>query len=151
MSALAMILTAAMVIPANGPGRASSEMVRAQQPLNLSGEWEGTLRDSESKVKGNWIVKLSDDWVVVERGIDTRRLIWQMTNEGGGKVKVRLSRTVYLGIYRQESDRVIIALRDCKRGRPTSFRPSDDQSLLILHRAKPGSFRFLGIDGTQAR
>jgi hypothetical protein len=124
----------------------SGEMVRELQPLDLSGEWQGSLWDSESKVKGTWTVKLSDNWLVVERGTDTYRLLWQMTNEDGGKVKVRLSRTVYIGCYRYENDRVIIALRDCKKDQPVSFRPADDQSLFILRRAKPGSFRFLGID-----
>jgi hypothetical protein len=41
---------------------------------------------------------------------------------------------------------VTIALRDRKRGRPFAFRFGDDQSLLILHRAKPGPPRHLGID-----
>lgn len=146
MSALAMILAAAMVVPANGPEKVSGAVVREPQPLDLSGEWEGTLWDSESKNKGSWTVKLNDRWLVVERGIDSHRLLWQMTDEGRGKVKVKLLRTVYAGIYRQERDRVIIALRDSKRDRPNSFRTGDDQSLLILRRVKPGSFRFLGID-----
>jgi hypothetical protein len=146
MSALAMILTATMAVPADEPKKVSGEMVREQQPLDLSGEWEGTLRDSESKNRGSWTVKLNDRWLVLERGIDTQRLLLQVTNEGKGKVRIKLSRTVYAGIYRQQSDRVIIALRDSKKGWPVSFRVEADQSLLILHRAKPGSCRYFGID-----
>ncbi len=146
-----MLVTAAMQIPASGPEKVSGEVVRQPRPLDLSGEWEGTLWDSESKVKGTWTVKLSDHWFVMERGIESHRLLWQMTSEGGDKLRVRLSRNVYVAIYRQESDRVLIALGDSKKDRPSSFRPKDDQSLLILRRAKPGSFRFLGIDpGTRA-
>ena len=148
---LAMILAAVMAVPANEPKKAAGEMVRQPQPLDLSGEWEGTLWDSESKDKGCWTVKLSDDWLVLERGGDTRRLLWQMTNEAGGKVKVELCGTVFVGRYRRESDRVMISLRDKKRERPIAARPGDDRGLLILHRAKPGSLRFLGTDSDIAR
>jgi len=143
MSALAMIVTAAMAVPGDGSEKVSAEM---EQGLDLSGEWEGTFWDSEAKNKKMWTAILSDEWLVVEQGIDTRRMLWQMTDEGGGKVRVKLSGTVYLGIYRHESDRITIALRDSKRGRPFAFRFGDDQSLLILRRAKPGPRRHLGID-----
>jgi hypothetical protein len=147
MSTLVLVLTAAMMVPGDGPEKVSWEV---EQKLDLSGEWEGTFWDSQSKNKEGWTVKLSDDWLVFERGADTYRMLWQMTDEGGGKVKLKLWRTVYVGIYRQESDRVLIALCDIKKARPVSFPLGDDQSFLILHRAKPGSLRFLGIDRLDA-
>jgi hypothetical protein len=41
MSTLAIVLTAAMVVPGNGPEMVSWEM---EQGLDLSGEWEGVMK-----------------------------------------------------------------------------------------------------------
>jgi hypothetical protein len=145
MLTLAMILTMSMTVRWDGSEKVSGMMIQEPQSLNLSGEWEGTLWDAESKVKGNWTVKLHDRWLVIERGIDTHRLLWQMTDEGKGKARIELSTTVYVGIYRHERNRVIIALQESKRDRPNSFRLGSEKNLLILRRAKSGSLRFLGI------
>lgn len=40
MSALAMILAAAMAVPGNGPEMELGQMVQESQPLDLSGEYK---------------------------------------------------------------------------------------------------------------
>ena len=66
MSALAMILTAVMAVPGNGPEKASGEI---RQGLDLSGEWEGTLHSFDGKV---YQVHLTRDRCRWDRGNDLR-------------------------------------------------------------------------------
>jgi hypothetical protein len=61
-----------------------------------------------------------------------------MTDEGGGRFLVAVSKVLYLGIAEQDGDRVILCIREAGEGRPTSFRAGDGQHLLILHRVRPG-------------
>ncbi|HEY7155522.1 MAG TPA: hypothetical protein VH575_16285 [Gemmataceae bacterium] len=128
MSTLVVILTA-MVVPGIGPEAVSAEMV---QGLDLSWEWEGTYWSFTGR---NYKAKLSGDWLKLEDGQGLRLVI---TDEGGGKAKIEMTSYLLLSIYRQEGDRVIIALRDGRRGWPVSLRISDNQHLLILHCVKPG-------------
>src|SRR5262245_34117632 len=43
MSALMLILTAAMVVPGDGPEKVSGEVSEKEQGLDLKGKWEGSL------------------------------------------------------------------------------------------------------------
>lgn len=119
MSALAMILTAAMVVPGDGRERVSMEMV---QVFDLSGEW-----------KARWI---DDRWGV---GIETapHKLLANTVFEGVNKLRITYRGGCHLGIYKEEANHVVICLREPGRGRPRDFRVKPDQELLILHRAKP--------------
>jgi hypothetical protein len=52
MSALAMILTAAMAVPGDRPEKESGEMVRQRQPLNLDGQWKAVVYWRGRVIKG---------------------------------------------------------------------------------------------------
>lgn len=125
MSAVAMILTAAMAVPADLPEKVSGEMV---QGLDLSREWEGTLRSKQGKecrvrIDPKWIFLESDEGKI---GLGTKNLV----DEGNGKLRFRGS----LGLYRYEKDRLLICIGDGK-SRPLTIG-QEYGSLLILHRAK---------------
>ena len=134
-SALAMVLTAAMAVPANGPEKVSGEV---EQGLDLRGEWEGLLW----KEQGDFIWVGYRDLVGV-KGLSYRegelvyRRRFNVVDEGNGMLRATLGRMERLGIYQRQSDRLIICLRDAENGRPTSFKGGNGQHLLILHRVKP--------------
>jgi hypothetical protein len=137
MSALAMILTAAMVVPGDGPKMESGEI---EQGLDLSGEWEGLWIDDEG-IRRKAKLSLSECRLEGERlpgqplGDIERTLVFLgITDEGAGRICLRDS---YLGIYCRDGCDHLICFRDNRKGRPTSFRGGDDQNLLILHRVKP--------------
>lgn len=118
MSALAMILTAAMVVPGDGSEKVPMEMV---QGFDMSGEWKAWWRD--------------DKWGV---GIETapHKLLSNTVFEGGNKLRMTYRGGCHLGIYKQEHNRIVICLRELGCGRPTDFRVKLDEELLILHRVK---------------
>lgn len=143
MSALAMILTAAMVVPGDGPTMESGEVVQLPQPLNLREcWWEGFYQSP----KGRWLPAASNvlcgpDFVIeatLPNGSHCAvlHLDKSLIDEGNGKLSIA-KEVAYLGIYKQEDDRVIISLRPAEKGYPTKFGAGDGQSLLILHRVKP--------------
>lgn len=131
MSTLAMILTAAMGVPGDVPERESGQIAETQ-PLALSGEWKGSWSNSS----GNFKVIVTREKVSLA---DNRApiMVWIVRDEGEGRIQLNYWMLTYLGIYRQEGDRLLICLREASQGRPTSFRVSDGQDLLILHRVKP--------------
>jgi hypothetical protein len=59
----------------------------------------------------------------------------EITSEGKGKIKLRWFSTTYLGIYKDEGDRLMLCLRRASRGGyPTSFTAGDRQELYVLRR-----------------
>lgn len=121
MSALAMILTAAMVVPGDGPKYESAKIV---QRLDLSGKWKGycnpglPIGEHEMNFKG-----------------------WGVIDEGAGRVRLKLpsvdgvSWTVY-GIYEQDGDRLKICFSIDGKSRPTRFDGGGDQYLYDIRRVK---------------
>jgi len=127
MSALAMILTAAIAVPGNGPEMVSGEVVEEPQPLNLSGKWDMSLFSSDQP-PSTW------------KNLDSETLKFglEITDEGKGRLRMtRKSGTTFLGIYRQEQDRIIISFRVREKGYPTDYSPNKEKIVIILHRAKP--------------
>jgi hypothetical protein len=125
MSIQAMILTAAIVVPGEGKGNVSGEMVRG---LDLSGQWEGTLRSKQGEVSR---VRIDRKVMLIEskgitRGFSTSRLI----DEGGGKLLYRGQ----LSLYRQGNNLLVICVGDLNR-RPSSIG-EENGNLFILHRVK---------------
>jgi hypothetical protein len=137
-SALAIVLTAAMAVPGNGPERVSGEM---EQGLDLRGEWEGIWwHGSDCAGVAEW-----SDGMIMGRFGDSPCFLFLFLNwcfikdEGDG-------RCLYenfpgdrdrLGIYEQDADRLVICIGRTDKRRPSSFTTGDDRHLLILHRVKP--------------
>lgn len=126
MSALAMILTPAMVVQEYMPDKLSGG---TKQRLDLSGEWVFTFPPDNSEVIG--------------RGEDFIRM-FEVRDEGDGKFCMAfwtetdyLRRHILVGIYRQDEGRVLMCFGREDKTRPTSFRTEDGQFFLTLHRVKP--------------
>jgi hypothetical protein len=139
MSALAMILTAAMMVPGDGPEKASGEIARERQPLDLSGEWEGTLQDATTpkggiKMKAKMLAE--DFYYSKEPDLRFYRGLAEVYDEGAGRMRFEPEAGKILGIYQQDGDRVIMCIGDANGNRPDSFRIGKGQQLLILHRVK---------------
>jgi hypothetical protein len=138
MSALAMILTAAMMVPGDWPEKVSGE-VRKPQQLDLRGEWRGIRKTEKDKYE----VYASEGMGSLScRRLPKGRqgpfyLSPRITDEGGGKLRLIWWDNPCLAIYEQDGDRLTICFRDARKGRPISFRSSDGHDLLILHRVKP--------------
>jgi hypothetical protein len=139
MSTLVMVLTAAMVVPGDGPERLSWEI---EQGLDLSGEWEGIWwfhTDGQLQVtsRGSRLVGTRkpgvDGWV--GSSIDTCNFI----DDSHGKLSGTwdLSGAEIRGIYRQDGERLILCFSKAPHSRPTSFEVGGNQHLLLLHRVKP--------------
>lgn len=132
-SALAMVLMTAMVVPGNGSEKASGEM---EQGLDIHGEWKGIWYGCH----GNTVnVRFCEGFIELTdnngEGLGARVAF---TDEGKGKFRLRIDdddRTTYLGIYRQEGDRIIACLGG--NHRPKDFLPSEEHDILfIVHRVK---------------
>jgi hypothetical protein len=91
-----------------------------QQGLDIRGRWEGTC------------IGIEQGRVISLEGIFC---LDDLIDEGGGSLSSRLGMNRGLGIYRQDGDYLIFC--ESGKGRPTSFVPSDDKTLYILHRVKP--------------
>jgi hypothetical protein len=136
MSALAMILTAAMATPGDGAEKVSAVMV--QRGLDLSGEWKGDFTSSNGKIfKG----KMKESVFVLTPG--EKPLIdlgpKYITDEGNGRFAIGRGANgpVFVGIYKDEGDKLTICLCATQYGRPTKFKAGEGRGLLILHRVKP--------------
>lgn len=139
MSALAMILTAAMAVPGDGPEKVSGEIAE-QQRLDLRGEWKGKLSKYDRKY-GEIAAKvhLSGGRLKAEDNAKPDEFVADVPvsfiDEGDGKFRLRLDEDqLYLGIYRQEGDRLIACFGD--KHRPNEFKLTERRGLIILHRAK---------------
>ncbi len=119
MSALAMILTAAMAVPADGPEKVSGEIVRRE--LDLSGKWRGVLHHVNGSKQEIEIISFEG---------------WGAVDEGAGRVRFKDQfRTAY-GIYEQRGDRLMICIALNGKPRPTRFRAGDENLLLVLRRVR---------------
>jgi hypothetical protein len=132
MSTLAMILTAAMVVPASGPEKESGEV---QQGLDMSGEWKGSLRGSDGGFA--WVRLTEGIMEITEDSGEGFGPSVSFTDEGEGNFSVRIGDHVHLGVYHQEGDRFVACYGEGSH-RPASFQPTHKtELLLILHRVKP--------------
>jgi hypothetical protein len=122
-SALAMVLTAAMAVPGNGPEMVSAEM---EQKLDLRGEW---------------VIPLPDGSEITASGEDITHA-WKLRDEGNGHFRMTLtflgSEAPMEGTYRQDGDQIALSVRD------TADDPFDTGRwsgggihYIILHRVKP--------------
>ncbi len=129
MSALAIIVTAAMVVPADLPEKGSREMTYS---FYLSGEWEGIGLDENGQAyRRVFLDHLRFRYETDNVGGD----FWTpFIFENGGKLRYRGCASI-LGIYRQEAERLYICYR--QGSRPTTYRGGSGQTLLILHHVKP--------------
>ena len=140
MSALAMILTAAMAVPANGPEKVSGEIAEPQrQPLDLKGQWKAVLYRDGQVLKGE--ATLSVCWkfnvrVPLPKPGEMRFFpIGTVVDEGDGNLRV--GPFDYLGIYERDEDRLRICFSEGQH-RPTSFQAGEGRTLLILRCIKSG-------------
>ncbi len=133
MSALAMILTAAMVVPGDRPEKVSAELVEPQR-LDLRGEWKGVWRQGKDK---RFSVSSNESRLVGIRGssvtlIDTKDII----DDGRGQLHGTwlFAENGIHGIYKWEGKRLFICFSRRPDPPPTSFAGTDSQDLLILRR-----------------
>jgi hypothetical protein len=131
-SALAMVLTAAMAVPGNGPEKVSGEV---EQGLDLRGEWEGTWRNPGWPGEADDLIYLSGTkFSISVKGSPFISFYHTIVDEGDNKL--RFSEGL-AGIYRQDGGRITICLRAADKGRPTDFQAGNGQHLITLHRVKP--------------
>ena len=128
MSALAMILTAVMAIPSDGPEKGSAEMV---QELDLSGEWEGTWQIAGGGFKH---LSLSNGELAFWGFALPSR--FHIEDQKGNRLRIQWSGHPYLGIYEQKKGRVRICLGVAEDGPPTAFELGEHRVILTLHRVK---------------
>ena len=127
MSALAMILTAAMAVPGSGPEKVSIDMERR---LDLRGEWQGTLRTKQDEV---YRVRIDRKLMLIEssEGITRAFSTSNLIDEGCGKLLYRGR----LSLYRQEDNLLLICVGDANR-RPSSIGVECGPTF-VLRRVKP--------------
>ncbi len=125
MSALAIILTAAMIGPGDGPEKVSGEV---KQGLDLSKEWEGTVRSEQGEMGRVRIDRrvIVIEWARGSVGLPTSNII----DEGGGKLLFVGKR----GLYRQVDDSLVICIGDVSR-KPLSIGAVQGH-LIVLRRVK---------------
>jgi len=138
MSALAMILTAALVVPGDGPEKVLGDVERLPQPLDLRGKWKGTISKYDRKY-GEFGAKVyfSGGRLKVEDNAKPGEFVADVqacfVDEGNGKFRFRLNGDqLYLGIYRQEGDRFIGCIGH--KDRPSEFKLAERRALISLHR-----------------
>lgn len=137
MSALAMILTATMVVPASGPEKVSGEV---EQRLDLSGDWEGSVCTEEGRIVPAYFESLGDNWYGLILGEDRKALkgllLGEIVDEGSGRLHAKLEKRIRLGIYEQNRGKLTICLTRPGASRPCVLQGGNGQTLLILHRVK---------------
>lgn len=137
MWALTMILAAALAVPGDVPEKVSAEVKRSPQPLDLRGEWKGTLRNYHGLCAK---VQLSGGRLIMEDntgpGESAADFPVSFVDEGNGKFRLRLNFLCYLGIYRKEGDSFIGCFSE--KHRPSEFKLTERRGLIELHRVKHG-------------
>jgi hypothetical protein len=137
MSALVMILTAAMVIPGNGPEMVSGEVGWGPAPLDLSGEWEGNAKGGPEGYMDSGNFRLAGGFIRFQNK-PHELSSFEIVQEGEGCLSVSLRGSIpYQGIYKWQGNNLLICFPDDPCKRPVTFRASEDQHLYILHRVKP--------------
>ncbi|HTU17553.1 MAG TPA: hypothetical protein VMG10_05770 [Gemmataceae bacterium] len=85
-------------------------------------------------------------WVIEDGTLQLSRNVgfgtpWECRIVDEGRGKLTMTRdwdgVVYLGIYRQEGERLILCFQAAYAGRPVGYRENDWAALLMLHRVKP--------------
>lgn len=123
MSALAIILAAAMAVPADGTKKVSAEM---EQRLRLNEDGDGVFQNDARAILP---ASLRKSQLTVTRPEERITIHVVFTDEGRGKLRMTGTAT-RLGIYKREKDRLIICIGE---ERPTSYQGGDGQELIILH------------------
>ena len=138
-SALAMVLMAGMAVPGNGPDKVSAEV---EERLDLSGEWEGTLRSDKRQV----CPVIIDDGTSKRCGFPALTTIhrshavnarFEVIEARDGKIRAKYCCDLCLGIYRWEANQLVICIRDVEE-EPLESLAADGQIVITLHRVKPG-------------
>jgi hypothetical protein len=131
MTTLVLVLAAGMAVPGIGPEKVSGEI---EQGLDMRGEWRGTLRDSRDDWKTADLATLRGDKLTLPAY--NNGFVFEITDEGKGRIRILWGIDVFLGIYDQRGDYLVFSFRKEKYGRPASFK-AEHGRLLILHRVKP--------------
>jgi hypothetical protein len=140
MSVLAMILTAAMVVPGDGPEKVSGEVSEKGQGLDLKGKCKGSFRTKLHDTSFSTVPATYQDGklaVMYPGGPEMANVVF--IDEGNGKCRCHMveENLDALGIYKWKRGQLCICFNaDCKN-RPTSFTVDRVHSLLILHRVTP--------------
>jgi hypothetical protein len=138
-STLAIVLAAGMTVSGIGPEKSSGE---TKERFYLVGKWEGMATDGRppdlivtAHMRGNPL-----HFSFAEPGRNAWTAEYQVIEEQGGCLRLESpDREEYFGIYRWDHKQLLLCLRPKDKGvRPTSFRPTKGQVLLILHSGKPG-------------
>ncbi len=132
MSALAMILTAAITVLGDGPKKVSGEMEHERQPLDLKGQWKAVAYWRGQVIKGEAAL-VDGEFRVKGRGNNQVHNIYfgKMVDEGRGNLRMGAC----LGIYEQDGSRLRICVGTLDdKSRPVSFHPVETKCLLILNR-----------------
>jgi hypothetical protein len=137
MSRLAIAL-AAVLMMGNAPEEICTETEEVEQPLDLSGEWEGQWWKPGHKVMP---AGTDPDWGggICIWGESSKRNYFdihlrEITETGGGRFRLPDGS---LGLYRQELDRVRICIRRAGKGYPESVDSGKGEDLIVLRRVKP--------------
>jgi hypothetical protein len=115
MSALAMILMAAMAVPAIGPERESGDVAEPQR-LDLNGEWQGIWKVNPKGETES--IGYKDGSIYVAAGHFDAKIV----DDGNGRLHFTQRWQGYIGIYRQDGPDLTICFCDRRYGWPTSFR-----------------------------
>lgn len=130
MTMMAIVLSV-LFTPGNVPEGSSGEI---EQVLDISGGWEG-------KLDGEFLARLENGQITVELKPGTGfydLYASRIVDEGGGRLRTECTKT-FLGIYRQDRDKLIICEQHWSYGRPTRFISNERQNMLIFHRIKKKS------------
>jgi hypothetical protein len=129
MSALAIILAAVMVVPADGPEKASGEIAKPLR-LDLRGKWE-------FECEGVSVSPISGEELIRRFGIQ---------DEGGGRLRMAVPKfgkngvfIPYTGTYSQEKDRVLIHFHISAQKDSAVYRDNLKKGCIVLNRLKPGN------------
>jgi hypothetical protein len=141
MSALAMILTAAMMIPGDGPEKTSGKVSEKERGLDLKGKWEGSLGIKLPDGSPSTVPVTYQDGKLTAGDLEEAEAVKMKVlfiDEGHGKCWCRYAATGKdaLGIYKWQRDQLFICISEGK-GRPTNFMVEETSTLLTLHRIKP--------------
>ncbi len=140
MLALAMILTAAMMVPGNGPEKASGDVTGKKPGLDLKGKWEGDLSIQQPDGSPLTVPVTYQDGKLAS-GDSGEAVVMKLVfiDEGEGKCRCRNvgADQQTLGIYKWKREQLFICFNEDGKGRPTNFTAKGANCLLTLHRVKP--------------
>jgi hypothetical protein len=129
MSALAMILTAALAVSGSGPEKVSGE-IEVERALDLASRWEGVCYHPNGQYEAGLIGGQLADL----RGGLPAFFSEKVVDQGRGHLRINVAGRNCLGIYRQDESTLMIRYRDACHGYPTSFAVGN---VFILRRVNP--------------